>query len=121
MRSVINDNVELRRAFEHPFANFGSIGIADYDADARVVIVEASAIRIDVATDQGCSFAEVPRPDIERAPILYADFKQTYWLIAVVLKQSLIFGQIQRPLIGYLAFVLPVQLMDCFVTHGYNQ
>ena len=53
MRAIIDDDVELRRTLEHPLTNLGSICIADDDADARVVVAEARAVRIDVATDQG--------------------------------------------------------------------
>ncbi len=60
MRAVIDDDVELWRALEHPLADLGSIGIADDDADARVVVAEARAVRIDVAADQGRCIAEVP-------------------------------------------------------------
>ena len=59
MGAVIDDDVELWRALEHLLAHIGSIGIADDDGDARVVVAEAPAVRIDVATNQGCCIAEI--------------------------------------------------------------
>ncbi len=53
MRSIINDQIEVWRTDEYLGFRSVSIGITDDDVDARVVISQFGAIRIDVAANQG--------------------------------------------------------------------
>jgi len=50
--AVIDDDVEIRRALKNPPADIMSIGLADDDANGRIIESEVSAIRIDVAAYQ---------------------------------------------------------------------
>src|SRR5581483_5116470 len=70
MRSIVDDDVELRGVAENLRLCRGVAGIADYDRYARVDETERRTFRIDVHPDNGFCANEVFRPGVERASVL---------------------------------------------------